>query len=366
VTGVERFYRSVLLAYPPHYRAERGGEMLGVLMDATPPTGRPSLGETASLLWHGVTLRFAGGSRPAVWRHPASAAAVCLSALLTVLTISAASELLASVSSRLTHNEPSPLWLDPLWPVYLLWPACFALLLCRKGVLAAVVAWAAAVTHAVMLVAPPSLLGANRPPAPFGSLLGLFMWFESLAFFVPGLVLALLLLAPRSAVRGVDLITRRRALAAVLAGSIPPVAADLMTEGISLKWGPVVALGILAYALFKAKVLLRGGLLVGLALSYFLLMGFADGSGSRLPDDEILLGLTLGLIPLPVAAVAVLLIRHVESHGFLRTRVIRMLEALTEAARGERNEPHVPERTLVAQARWQSRDAGGAAGPDEC
>ena len=87
--GVERFYRSVLLAYPPHYRAERGGEMLGVLMESTPPTGRPSLGETASLLWHGLTLRLTGGSRPAAWRRPASAAAICLSALLAVLSISA-------------------------------------------------------------------------------------------------------------------------------------------------------------------------------------------------------------------------------------------------------------------------------------
>ena len=116
-----------------------------------------------------------------------------------------------------------------------------------------------------------------------------------------------------------------------------------MREGISLKWGPVVALAVLAYALFKARVLLRGGLLVGLALSYFLLMGFADGSGSRLPDDEILLGITLALIPLPVAAVAILLIRHVESHGFLRRKFVRILEALTEAVRGERNPPNGPE-----------------------
>jgi hypothetical protein len=335
--SVERFYRSVLMAYPPQYRAERGGEMLGVLMDSTPPTGRPSLGETASLLWHGLTLRITGGSTPAVWRHPASAAAVCLSAVLAVLSISAASELIASVRFHLTHSEPSSVWIDPLWPVYLLWLGCFALLLCRKGLLAAVVAWAAAVMHAVTVFAPPPLLGVDRPlRARLNSPDDLFLWFETLAHFVPALVLALLMLAPRSAVRGVDLITRRRALAAVLVGAIPPVTAELLREGISLRWGPVVALAVLAYALFRARVLLRGGLLVGLALSYFLIMGLAYSSGSRLPDDEVLRAVTMGLIPLTGAAVAILVIRQVELHGFLRTTFIRVLEAMAAAVRGER------------------------------
>lgn len=98
--------------------------------------------------------------------------------------------------------------------------------------------------------------------------------------------------------------------------------------------GPLLALVVLAVGLFRARALLRSGLLVARALSYFLLMGFADGSGSRLQDGRLALAITLGVIPLGASAVAVLLIRHVEAYGFLRRASARLFEALAAAARG--------------------------------
>ena len=122
------------------------------------------------------------------------------------------------------------------------------------------------------------------------------------------------------------------------------MADGLVGLGISQIWAPAFALVVLVVALARARVLLRAGLIVAFALSYFLLVGLADGSGSRLPDGPVVLALTLAAIPLASAAVAVLLIRHVESYGLLRRAWVFLLEALVRAARGD--DPTVPQPVL--------------------
>jgi hypothetical protein len=191
---IERFYRSVLLSYPAPYRAERGEEMLAVLMETAPAGGRPSAGETMSLIRHGLALRLAGRSRPVgSWRRPAAAGVVCLSSLLAVFAMVAASALSGSVVWSGFHGED--VYLDPLWPTYLLWLGTFA-------------------------------------------------------------------------------------------------------------------------------------------FSYLLLIGLADGSGSRLPDGPVALPLTLGVLPLAGLVVLVALIRHFEAYGIARRAALRFLESLIGAVRG--------------------------------
>ena len=104
--------------------------------------------------------------------------------------------------------------------------------------------------------------------------------------------------------------------------------------GISQVWAPMFALLVLVIALARAGLLLRAGLIIGFAFSYFLLIGLADGSGSRLPDGRVALLVTLALIPLAAATLAVFLVRHIEAHGIVRRAYVRALDALLRSARG--------------------------------
>lgn len=334
----ERFYRGVLRVYPASYRAASEGEMLAVLMESTRAGKSPSFGETIALVRHGLAQRFFGGSKPATWRQPSGAVVVCLSALLAVFSVAEAAE----VAGGVLHFDPaySPtsdsIDINPLWPVYLLWLAIFGMVLWRKGVVAAVLAWLAVLAHLATLVGlnptGGAMYGFGKPdplmvPSPAAA-------FEDMAHVVPGLVLALLLLSPGCVHRGVDLVTRRTALTIVAVGSIPAIGDGLLGWGISAMWAILFGLAVAVMALGRAQVLLRGGLLLTLPFSYFLLIAEADGSGSRLPHGPVALPVTLGLIPLAVAAVLVLVIRHVESYGLLRKLVVRGLETLTRMARG--------------------------------
>ncbi|GAA5036260.1 hypothetical protein [Actinopolymorpha pittospori] len=322
---IERFYRSVLLSYPASYRAERGEEMLAVLMETAPAGGRPSVGEALSLIRHGLALRLTGRSRPVgSWRRPAAAGVVCLSSLLAVFAMVAASALSGSVVRSGFHGDE--VYLDPLWPTYLLWLGTFAFVMCRRGVPAAVLSWAAVGTHlAALLGYWPA--GGRLPSDPVTR-------FEDLAFFVPGLVLALLLLVPGRVRRGLELVPHRMALLAVLAGTVPAVGDGLIGLGISQTWATLAAMVVLLAALLRARVLLRAGLIVAFAFSYFLLIGLADGSGSRLPDGPVALPLTLGVLPLAGLVVLVALVRHLEAYGILRRAALRFLESLIGAVRG--------------------------------
>jgi hypothetical protein len=68
---LERCYRWLLLAYPPEYRAVHGEEIIGTLLEASPPTQRlPSRREATGLLLGGLRTRArqaAAASPPRVW-----------------------------------------------------------------------------------------------------------------------------------------------------------------------------------------------------------------------------------------------------------------------------------------------------------
>jgi hypothetical protein len=58
VTPLERRCRWLLLAYPAWYRRRRGEEMLGTLLDASPPGSRwPSFRDTRALITGGLRVR---------------------------------------------------------------------------------------------------------------------------------------------------------------------------------------------------------------------------------------------------------------------------------------------------------------------
>jgi hypothetical protein len=58
VTGLERRCRWLLRAYPAWYRRRRGEEMLGTLLEASPPGGRwPSFRDTRALITGGLRVR---------------------------------------------------------------------------------------------------------------------------------------------------------------------------------------------------------------------------------------------------------------------------------------------------------------------
>src|SRR5215471_6000904 len=62
---LERRIRLLLRAYPPGYRAERGEEMLGTLLEATPDgRGWPSARDSWSLLAGGIRARRAANRQP--------------------------------------------------------------------------------------------------------------------------------------------------------------------------------------------------------------------------------------------------------------------------------------------------------------
>jgi hypothetical protein len=57
-SGLERAYRTLLLAYPTVYREERGEELLSTLLAAAPPgRRRPSIVDALDLLYHGLRTR---------------------------------------------------------------------------------------------------------------------------------------------------------------------------------------------------------------------------------------------------------------------------------------------------------------------
>ncbi|MEW9555025.1 hypothetical protein [Nonomuraea sp. NPDC050783] len=65
--ALERRYRRLLRAYPEHYRAEHGEELIGTLMEAARPGAqRPPLRETAHLLAGGFTARVRAARAPGV------------------------------------------------------------------------------------------------------------------------------------------------------------------------------------------------------------------------------------------------------------------------------------------------------------
>ena len=66
-TRYEQRCRTLLRAYPPRYRAARGAELLGPLLDvATPGRDTPSIRESCDVVRGGLMTRWR--ARPPVWR----------------------------------------------------------------------------------------------------------------------------------------------------------------------------------------------------------------------------------------------------------------------------------------------------------
>jgi hypothetical protein len=102
VTALERRYRRLLQAYPPGYRRERGEEMLGTLLDNTPPDRRwPALREARALLLGGLRVLSGLNQRLTMAANLRLAAVVGLELML--LRLAAADLTFHIVFGRHTH-----------------------------------------------------------------------------------------------------------------------------------------------------------------------------------------------------------------------------------------------------------------------
>jgi hypothetical protein len=106
MTALERCYRWLLRAYPAWYRRERGAEMLGTLLDASPPGRRaPSLRDTRALVMGGFRVR--AGQHQRLTAATNLRLAVLLGAALALLWLVASD--LADAVLHWTHTySPSP------------------------------------------------------------------------------------------------------------------------------------------------------------------------------------------------------------------------------------------------------------------
>lgn len=83
---LERRYRRLLRAYPARYRRQRGGEMLGTLLESTPPGRRwPTLREARALLAGGLRVRSGLNQRLAMATHLRLATLLALGLMLLQL-----------------------------------------------------------------------------------------------------------------------------------------------------------------------------------------------------------------------------------------------------------------------------------------
>ncbi len=304
--SAEQFYATVLKAYPAWYRRERYDEMLGVLMTAET---RPSGSETASLLVHGLALRFFGRRTPGVWRRPTAAATVLLACVVGVMGSQIA-------LPALLHRDE---YVDSLWPVAAVWCLTLALVLLRQGWAALVSAWSA-VTLAVVVLAGSSDAGLSQS-------YDLLEGYQSVVFMAPSIVLALLLSGPGRVREGIDLLGYR--MIGVVLGAVVVV----KLFGGSAQALPLTAAVVSLLALYRHGLIMRGAVPLLVGFAWMGLIPLADGSGSRLPHDPVGLGVALGVLPVLVLGVVLLAVRNVELDGLLRRGLIAVTESLAEAAR---------------------------------
>jgi hypothetical protein len=188
VSPLERRYRWLLRAYPAEYRAGRGDEMLGTLLEtAVPGQRRPGARESAALIAGGVRARAA---RNADMPVPASLRLAALLACATILSI-----LLATSASRLSFGV-RPAQMRYEWIAFgglfaattLIWfvrreLAALALLL---AALAAGFSWDVRtqwLVGTVLVLAALTALRAERPPKAW------LLWFcLPPAFFLQGMI----------------------------------------------------------------------------------------------------------------------------------------------------------------------------------
>lgn len=148
----ERRYRLLLLSYPRSYRVERAEEMLDVLLAAEEGRGsRSGPAEAVSLVGHGLVLRL---RRRVVGPQVSPSLGLAGASVLCVLAALGAHQLLAAALRGLgLDGRPEMwrlhvLWVDPLWPVQVLWVAAGLALLLGRHRFCVASAWAAAALHA--------------------------------------------------------------------------------------------------------------------------------------------------------------------------------------------------------------------------
>jgi hypothetical protein len=321
--SLERFYTTVLRIYPGWYRETRGEEILGVLMEGD---AGPSVGETASLVRHGLALRLFGPNQRGVWRQPLAAAAVLVAAVVGALGLVTALD--SALSAYLLTFRPNPSsvpYVDPLWGAATCSVVALGLVLLRQGWAAMVAAWAAVVLQIMVLAGVFGLDGsAGWPYLEFAG------QFELAVHVVPTLAAALLLSRPGRVREGLAVVGRRPLLLIVLLVFLPP----FVGMGSEL-WPYAVGLAVSLVVLFRRGLALRGGLAVLLGFAWLATVPLADGSGSRLPVGPVGLSISLGMLPLLAVPVLVMLTRNFEVGGFLRRRLVALTESLARAARGD-------------------------------
>jgi hypothetical protein len=161
---LERRYRTLLRAYPARYRAERGEEILGTLLDLAGPDRRsPRISDAADLVASGLRYRLGMGTVAGLDGGLATAAPI---ALCVAAGISAFAWWRVEPVTPGVHIGGSALFglFRTLGPVaYLAWlvaAAGWAVL--RTGPARLLVGFAIAVTLTLPFVAP--LTGVDRPP----------------------------------------------------------------------------------------------------------------------------------------------------------------------------------------------------------
>jgi hypothetical protein len=335
----EATYRRLLLSYPSRYRLRFGDEMVGVLMEkddaAGPRRGRPSIGESLTLIRHGLAMRLRVRGEPGTWRRPVGAAAAVLATLGAVIAVQTFVRM--GIPTELVFGHPI-MWVDPAWPVALLSILVFALFVLGRQAPAAIAALAASGIaiwqHRQVFAGIGNWGGLPVGPAtPFDYEQASFATSaaQELALLVPGLVLALLLLRPGAVARSFEVFSRTALVRALAVGTL---VALWTYYGMSMVWAVWIAGLMLIPAMLRTGVLLRAGALIAFAFGYLFLSGQADGSGSKMPNHGWALAAWMGLLPLAVLLVAILLISQLESSQGVRQRISDQLDSLALAIRG--------------------------------
>jgi hypothetical protein len=122
--GLERWYRRLLVMYPPGHRQLHGEEMVGVLLAGTQDgQRRPGLADTADLIGGALRIRLRAigrGSGDPRWRDALAVLSVVAPLLLLAAGL-ATNDLLGVAIRAVGGSVENPFWLGYWW----VWPSTF-------------------------------------------------------------------------------------------------------------------------------------------------------------------------------------------------------------------------------------------------
>jgi len=254
VSLVERVYRAALRAYPAGYRAERGEEVLGTLLEVSRDRRMPDLREVGSLVANGLrqTVRSApwGAYRAsAPW---AAQALALLTAAVAILGVMREDRLAGSLPPSLgRHLDMLGLVVDP-------WFAAFALTAVGTLATLALSARRTALVLALAGLAVQLWEVASNPAVPLpgaGGHFAVYAWTdistlprEPWHWLVPSLVLpACIALSPRSRTPRLSVRAARLAAVVAVAGGMA-IGVDRVSGGVASLIVVLVPLALLALA----------------------------------------------------------------------------------------------------------------------